>query len=200
VVSTATGMWDPNAVVASFSSPVVVAIGLLGLAVATLSTNIAANVVSPANDFSNLAPSRISFRMGGYITAGIGFAIMPWKLTNNYVFGWLNGYGALLGPIGGILVADYWIVRRRVLIVDDLYRRGGAYEYKNGFNPWAIVALVAGVAPNIPGFLHAVEIVDSVPAIFRDMYAYTWFVGFAIAALVYVAGMRSSAPAQAAAG
>ncbi len=195
-VSMATGLWDPNAVVASFSSPVVVVIGLVALAIATLSTNIAANVVSPANDFSNLAPSRISFRMGGYITAAIGFAILPWKLTNNYVFGWLNGYGALLGPIGGILIADYWIVRKRVLVVDDLYRRNGIYEYTNGTNPWAIIALVVGVLPNIPGFLHAVHVIDSVPQILADLYAYTWFVGFAIAAVVYTLGMRSQATAR----
>jgi NCS1 family nucleobase:cation symporter-1 len=189
-VSMTTGIWDPNAVVASFSSPIVVIIGLFALAIATLSTNIAANVVSPANDFSNVAPSRISFRAGGYITAGIGFAIMPWRLMNDYVFGWLNGYGALLGPIGGILVADYWIVRKKELVVDDLYRRGGAYEYSNGVNTVAVVALVAGIAPNVPGFLRVVIGVDGIPDFFAKLYAYTWFVGFVIAAAVYVAGMR----------
>lgn len=192
VVSMATGLWDPNAVVASFSSPIVVVIGLVALAIATLSTNIAANVVSPANDFSNIAPGKISFRMGGYLTAGIGFAILPWKLTNNYVFGWLNGYGALLGPIAGILVADYWIVRRRVLIVDDLYRRGGAYEYRSGWNVRALVALVLGVAPNVPGFLHAVGVISSVPQVLADLYAYTWFVGFAIAGVIYTVTMPRS--------
>ncbi len=190
-VSSATGTWDPNTLIASFSSPVVVALGLLGLAIATLSTNIAANVVSPANDFANLAPSKITYKLGGYITAALGFAIMPWKLTNNYVFGWLNGYGALLGPIGGILVADYWIVRKRVLVVDDLYRRGGVYEYDRGWNRSAVVALVVGILPNLPGFLHAVGVVDGVPAIFDTLYAYTWFIGFALAAAVYVALMGS---------
>jgi nucleobase:cation symporter-1, NCS1 family len=116
--------------------------------------------------------------------------IMPWKLTNNYVFGWLNGYGGLLGPIGGILVADYWLVRNKVLVVDDLYRRGGIYEYLSGWNPWAIVALVLGVLPNVPGFLHAVGLVSSVPAVFDAVYAYTWFIGFAIAAAVYTAAMK----------
>ncbi|MEZ4366825.1 MAG: NCS1 family nucleobase:cation symporter-1 [Kofleriaceae bacterium] len=189
-VSMATGLWDPAAVVASFSSPVVVVLGLFFLAIATLSTNIAANVVSPANDFANLAPSKISFKVGGYLTAGIGFVILPWKLTNNYVFGWLNGYGALLGPIGGILVVDYWIVRRRELVVDDLYRRGGAYEYRGGINPAAIAALVVGVVPNLPGFLHAVGLVGSVPSFFVDLYAYTWFVGFALAGAAYRLLMR----------
>ena len=188
-VASGTGKWNPNELVASLPSGLAVFIGLAGIALATLSTNIAANVVSPANDFSNLAPKRISYKLGGYITAGLGVVIMPWKLTNNYVFGWLNGYGALLGPIGGILIADYWIVRRRALIVDDLYRRGGAYEYKGGVNPWAIVALVVGVAPNVPGFLHAVDLVESVPAIFVSLYDYTWFTGFALAAVVYTAAM-----------
>ena len=191
-VSSATGTWDPNTLVANFSSPVVVTIGLLGLALATLSTNIAANVVSPANDFANLAPSKISYKLGGYITAGLGFVILPWNLTNNYVFGWLNGYGALLGPIGGILVVDYWIVRKRVLVVDDLYRRGGAYEYDRGWNRAAIVALVVGILPNLPGFLHAVGLVTAVPPIFDTLYAYTWFIGFGLAGAIYLALMTTS--------
>jgi NCS1 family nucleobase:cation symporter-1 len=196
VVSMSTGLWDPNAVVASFSSPVVVILGLFFLVVATLSTNIAANVVSPANDFANLAPSKVSFRMGGFLTAGLGFVILPWKLTNNYVFGWLNGYGALLGPIGGILVVDYWIIRRRQLAVDDLYRRGGAYEYRGGWNVLAMVALVLGVVPNLPGFLHAVGVVGDVPQLAKDLYAYTWFVGFGIAGAVYAALMWGRRPAR----
>lgn len=188
-VSSATGTWDPSTLIASFSSPLVVVLGLVGLVVATLSTNIAANVVSPANDFANLAPRRISVKLGGYLTAALGFVILPWKLENNYVFGWLNGYGALLGPIGGILVADYWLVRDRVLVVADLYRRGGRYEYTRGWNRWAVIALVVGVAPNVPGFLHAVAWVDAVPVIFDQLYAYTWFIGFGLAALVYRLGM-----------
>jgi NCS1 family nucleobase:cation symporter-1 len=179
-------LWDPTAVVGKFSSPVVVTLGLLGLAVATLSTNIAANVVSPANDFSNVAPRHISYKLGGYITAAIGLVIMPWNLMKGYVFVWLNGYGALLGPIGGILVADYWIVRRRVLVVDDLYRRGGAYEYTGGVNLAALIALAVGIAPNVPGFLHATGLWPDAPEIFRSIYAYTWFIGFALAGAVYV--------------
>ncbi len=181
-------IWDPNVVVGKFSSPVVVAFGLLGLSIATLSTNIAANVVSPANDFSNLSPRRISYKLGGYITAAIGLVFMPWKLMQSYVFVWLNGYGALLGPIGGILVADYWIIRRRALIVDDLYRRGGAYEYAGGVNPVAIAALVLGVLPNLPGFLGAIG-AWTPPALFVELYAYTWFIGFGLAATLYTVGM-----------
>jgi NCS1 family nucleobase:cation symporter-1 len=113
---------------------------------------------------------------------------MPWKLMQSYVFVWLNGYGALLGPIGGILVADYWLVRRTRLVVDDLYRRGGVYEYTGGVNPVAIVALIVGVAPNLPGFLGAIGVWQP-PAIFSALYAYTWFIGFGLAAIVYTAGM-----------
>jgi NCS1 family nucleobase:cation symporter-1 len=188
-VASATGLWNPNQIVASFSSPVVVALGLVGLTVATLSTNIAANVVSPANDFSNVAPRRISYRMGGYITAAIGFVMMPWKLMSNYVFGWLNGYGALLGSVGGILVADYWLVRRRELVVEDLYRRGGAYEYTGGVNAWAVAALLAGVVPNVPGFLARVVGVEGIPAFFSDLYDWTWFIGFLASGAVYTVGM-----------
>jgi NCS1 family nucleobase:cation symporter-1 len=190
-VSSATGIWDPSVLIASFPSPLVVVIGLVGLAVATLSTNIAANVVSPANDFSNLAPDKIDYKLGGYITAAIGVVIMPWHLTNNYVFGWLGGYGALLGPICAVLIVDYWIVRKTRLVVGDLYRRGGAYEYTNGWNRWAIIATIFGVVPNLPGFLHAVALVDAVPALFDQLYAYNWFVGFAVGGLVYWASQRS---------
>ena len=189
-VASGTGIWNPNELIASLPSPIAVIVGLAGIALATLSTNIAANVVSPANDFSNLAPKRISYKLGGYITAVIGMIILPWKLTNNYVFGWLNGYGALLGPIGGILVVDYWIVRRRELVLDDLYRRGGNYEYRSGVNPAAILALVVGVLPNAPGFLHAVGLVTAVPQVFDDLYAYTWFVGFGLASATYLVLMR----------
>jgi NCS1 family nucleobase:cation symporter-1 len=191
-VASGTGIWDPNEVVGSLPSTIAVVLGLLVIALATLSMNIAANVVSPANDFSNLAPKLISYRTGGLITAIIGMLIMPWRLTNNYVFGWLNGYGALLGPIGGIMVADYWLVRRRHLEVDDLYRRGGLYDYGGGVNKWAVIALVCGVLPNAPGFFEAIHVVDSVPAIFHASYAYAWFIGFFIAGAVYTIGMRAS--------
>ena len=191
-VASGTGVWDPNEVIASLPSDIAVVVGLAVIALATLSMNIAANVVSPANDFSNLAPKHISYRTGGFITAAIGLLIMPWRLTNNYVFGWLNGYGALLGPIGGIMVADYWLVRRRHLVVDDLYRRGGIYDYQGGVNRWAVIALVCGVAPNVLGFLEAIHVIESAPAFFHASYSYAWFIGFGIAALVYTIGMKTS--------
>ena len=155
----------------------------------------AANVVAPANGFSNVAPRRISFRMGGYITAGLGLAMFPWKLletSQGYIFTWLVGYSALLGPIGGILIADYFIIRRRELVVEHLYRRGGRYEYVGGFNPAALVALVIGVAPNVPGFLAQAfpDRFAGISSFWSGLYSYAWFLGFGLAALVYVILMR----------
>lgn len=169
-----------------------VAISLCALAVATLSTNIAANVVSPANAIINLAPRRASFRTGGLVTAGLGVAIFPWKLlesTDSYIFTWLMGYSALLGPIGGILIADYFVLRRTRLDLSALYRRDGIYGYAGGFNLVAIGALILGVLPNIPGFLNQVKPTIGVPAIFTEIYPYAWFVGFSISAGLYLLGM-----------
>src|SRR6202011_2318330 len=131
-----------------FHQPLIAFIALIAILLATLNTNVAANVVSPANDFSNLRPSLISFRTGGLITGMVGILMMPWKLMrdfSSYIFGWLVGCSALLGPIAGIMICDYYLLRHRNLVVEDLYRRCAAYEYQRGFNPKAIVALVAGV-------------------------------------------------------
>lgn len=181
-------IWDPVVLLARFQQPVVALIALVALLVATLNTNVAANVVSPSNDFSNLRPSLISFRAGGLITGVLGVAMMPWKLLNDfsaYIFGWLVGYSGLLGPIAGIMIADYFWVRGRELRVEDLYRRHGLYEYRNGVNPSAMLALAAGIAVALVGLV--------APAV-RWLYDYAWFVGFAVAAVLYVVLMRVSAP------
>ena len=139
-------IWDPVQLLSRFESPLVIFLSLVSLLVATLTTNIAANVVSPANDFSNVRPRWISFRTGGLITAVLGIVMMPWRLLSDfgtYIFGWLVGYSGFLGPIAGVLIADYWLIRRQSLEVGDLYRRGGAYEYSRGFNPRALLALGA---------------------------------------------------------
>jgi NCS1 family nucleobase:cation symporter-1 len=201
-------LWDPVVVLAQITSSkapagldapllasegtriVVAVLSLFGVAVATISTNIAANVISPANDFANLAPRHISFKMGGVITGVLGILIMPWKLlasADTYIFDWLVGYSALLGPIAGIMIADYWILRRKELDVPDLYRTTGRYA---GTNWVAMVALLAGIAPNVPGFLHSVRVLGGEPGIFTDIYPYAWFTGVVIAAVVYVIGMR----------
>ncbi len=169
-----------------------VVVSLCALTVATLSTNIAANVVSPANAIMNLAPRKASFRIGAMITAGIGVVIFPWKLiesTGGYIFTWLIGYSALLGPIGGIVIIDYFIVRRTQLDLEGLYRTDGPYRYFRGVNLVAILALVLGVLPNLPGFLVAVQGLK-VENFWTHLYQYAWFVGFGISATTYWLGMR----------
>ncbi len=192
-------IWDPTVLLGKMGGGLTVMIALFALSVATLSTNIAANVVSPANAFTNVAPQRISFRTGGLLTAGVGVAIFPWKLlesTGGYIFTWLIGYSALLGPIGGILIADYFIIRKTELDLEGLYRHQGPYTYLRGFNPVAIVAFVLAVLPNVPGFLHAAGALESVPPLWDTLYTYAWFSGFGLAAALYSAGMKlTSSPA-----
>lgn len=184
--------WDPVVLLSRFEEPLVVVISMIALAVATLTTNIAANVVAPAIGFSNVAPRWISFRAGALITGVIGILIMPWKLiasTQGYIFTWLIGYSALLGPIAGIMIADYWVVRRTRLDTVSLYLERGEYWYRDGWR-WATVAiLVVAVAPNVPGFLAAAGWLapGSVPEIFHSLYTYAWFIGFAIAFVGYTA-------------
>src|SRR6476620_107025 len=161
-------IWDPVDVLTRFTNPVVLVVAMIALCIATLATNIAANVVSPANDFSQLAPRKISFRTGGLITGIIGVLIMPWKLVadpSGYIFTWLIGYSALLGPIGGIMIADYFVVRRRQLNVGELYDETGEYRYTNGISLAAVVAFVLAVLPNLPGFLVTIKAIapTSVP-------------------------------------
>jgi NCS1 family nucleobase:cation symporter-1 len=181
--------------IASDGTRVLVAIvALLGVGIATVSVNIAANVVSPANDFANLAPRLISFKTGGLITGIAGILIMPWKLLSSadvYIFSWLVGYSALLGPIAGVMIADYWLLRSRQLDVPDLYRPNGRYA---GENPVALGALVLGIAPNVPGFLKSAHVISGDPTFFDDIYVYAWFTGFLLAGGLYYAGMKVVAP------
>jgi NCS1 family nucleobase:cation symporter-1 len=175
-------IWDPIQLVGRFSSPVVVAISMFTAVVATLAVNIAANVVSPANDFANAFPRAISFKTGGLITGILGIVIQPWRLLadpSGYIFDWLLGYSGGLGSIAGVLIADYWIVRRKTLRLADLYLQDGTY---GKWNMGAIVATVLGCAFAWIGLV--------VPAL-KPMYDYAWFVGFAIAALTHIALSRS---------
>jgi len=191
-------IWNPLDVLIRFRSPAVLIVAMLALCIATLATNIAANVVSPANDFSHLAPRRISFRMGGLITGIVGIAMMPWKLVadpSGYIFTWLVGYSALLGPVGGIMIADYFVLRRRVLDVPALYDPSGCYRYSGGWSIVAIAAFALAVIPSLPGFLAQVGWIDParVPALLTGVYGYAWFAGFAIAFVAYLV-LRKLAP------
>jgi len=184
-------IWDPVQLVQRFHSPMLAVVALITIAVSTLSTNIAANVVSPANDFSNLAPRLISFKTGGILTGIIGILIFPWKLyadPSGYIFTWLIGYSALLGPIGGIMIADYFVYRKRQLNVNDLYQPHGCYRYTGGFSGVAIVTLVLAVLPNVPGFLATIKVIpqSSVAPVFLTIYRYAWFLGFALAFIFYL--------------
>ncbi len=180
---------DPTVLLGRMDSSVATVFSLLALSLATLSTNLAANIVSPANTVVNLSPQRFTFRVGAVATAALGIAIFPWKLiesSSGYIFTWLVGYSALLGPIGGILLADYYILRRTHLNVDALYSSTGQYTYSNGFHRSAIIALIVGVAPNLPGFLAASGITSGTLPLFEALYTYAWFVGFLLSAITYL--------------
>jgi nucleobase:cation symporter-1, NCS1 family len=179
-------IWDPVALLARFHEPVIASIALVALLVATLNTNVAANVVSPSNDFSNLNPRLISFRTGGLITGVVGVMMMPWKLLTDfqsYIFGWLVGYSGLLGPVAGIMITDYFLLRHTNLDAGELYNPAGIYRYGSGVNYRAIVALVAGVVVALIGLV--------VPPL-RWLYDYAWFVGFFVSSAIYWIAMRNA--------
>jgi len=183
-------IWDPIILIQKFDNPVVVIFAVAIILVSTLTANVAANVVSPANDFSNLAPKYINFKRGGLITGVFGILMMPWKLLadpTGYIFTWLIGYSALLGPIAGIILVDYFLIRRTTLNLNALYQRHGAYTYFNGYNPKAIAALILGVLPNIPGFLVQVKIwnPNTVFQFLVPLYHYAWFIGLLISGISY---------------
>jgi NCS1 family nucleobase:cation symporter-1 len=181
-------IWDPVVLVSRFPSPAVHALALFALCLATLATNLAANVVSPANDFANLWPERISFRTGGLITALIGLAMQPWHLVQDpsgYIFRWLVAYSALLGSVGGVLIADYYVLRRTRLDLPGLYRKQGPYWYVGGFHVRALAALIAGIAPCVPGFLATVGLAEFAP-VWVELYHYAWFLSFGVAFGVYL--------------
>ncbi len=190
-------IWDPVVLAGKFENKLLVSIAMIAVAISTLATNIAANIVSPANDFANLSPKKINFRTGGYITGVIGILIFPWKLIadpNGYIFTWLIAYSSLLGPVGGIMIADYYFIRKQQLDVDDLYSHKGIYGFWNGFNIAAIIALLVGIVPNIPGFLLQVKLVSAnvFPVWISDLYHYAWFVGFFVSGFVYLMMMKKN--------
>ncbi|WP_461467795.1 NCS1 family nucleobase:cation symporter-1 [Melaminivora sp.] len=172
-------------------------LGLLVILLANLTTNVAANLVSPSYDFSQIAPSKISFRTGGIIAALIGLVFMPWKLlasSGNYLFIWLGGYGTLLGAIAGILLVDFYLVRGTRLQVDDLYRHDGIYGYSNGWNLQAIAAFLIGVLPCLPGYLAVSGVVpaNSIAPWLMGLYDFGWFFSLAVAGSYYYITARKS--------
>jgi len=179
-------LWDPMKLVGQFQSVAVIAISMFTVVVATLAVNIAANVVSPANDFANAFPKWISFRTGGLITGIFGILAQPWRLLadpSGYIFAWLVGYSGGLGSIAGVLIADYWLVRKKRLQLGDLYRQEGDYTYSGGWNWRAIVATLLGCALAWIGLV--------VPAL-RPMFDYGWFIGFGVAAVTHLILMKTA--------
>ncbi len=186
VVVFGAAIWDPVVVLSRLGNPIAVVVAMIALLIATLNVNVAANVVSPANDFSNLYPRRISFKMGGVITCLLGIAMQPWRLMSNYgsyIVGWLVGYSSFLGPIAGVMIADYYVVRKKIILTEDLYDRHTFYEFTGGFNWKAIGALAAGIVVALAGLeIKALSI----------LYHYAWFVGFGVSFVLYLALMRPS--------
>jgi NCS1 family nucleobase:cation symporter-1 len=194
-------LWDPIFLLTQFKNPVVLVIAMVSLVLATLATNIAANVVSPANDFAHLWPQRISFRIGGLITGVIGILIQPWRILENasvYIDKWLVGYSLLLGAVGGVLIADYIFIRKTQLDQAGLYRKSGPYWYAAGFNWVAMIALSLGIVICVPGFLSTLGFValqsdlkapphlHRIPDVFGTIYTFAWFASFGLSFVSYL--------------
>ena len=195
-----TAIWDPVALTGKFDNPIVVVFALFTLAVATLSANVAANIVSPSYDFSNAWPKRISFRTGGLITGVLGILIQPWNLYSDphaYIFTWLGTYGGATGAIAGVLIADYWWIRRTHLNLPDLYRASGVYKYTRGWNWIAVVALLVGIVISIGGSYSVVNAdgtpsgpfpPDGILSFLKHPFPfadYSWVVGLVVSFLIY---------------
>ncbi len=188
VIIFGTAIANPIDLTARIGGPMVALFSMFALGLATLSTNLAANIVSPANDISNLAPHKISFRKGAVIAACVGCLFMPWKLAGD-VMNWLGAYGAVLGAVGGVMIADYYLIRKTELVLDELYERGGRYEFIRGFNPIALGALAIGVAVNVPGMLQKLGFIDA-PSFFESLYRWGWFVAFFVAGFSHYLGTK----------
>jgi len=190
-------LWDPMKLVGQFHNVAVIAISMFTVVVATLAVNIAANVVSPANDFANAFPKLISFRTGGLITGIIGILMQPWRLLadpSGYIYAWLVGYSGGLGSIAGVLIADYWLVRNKRLALSDLYRTKGVYTYSAGWNWRAVAATLLGCALAWGGKILAWRGITV--SWLLDLYAYAWFVGFGAAAITHFVLMKAFPPSS----
>lgn len=181
-------VWNPIDLASHFTSRIIVGVAMFTAVIATLAVNIAANVVSPANDFANAFPKKINFKRGGLITGILGIAMMPWELVKDahrYLDGWLGGYGGALGTVAGVLIVDYWLIRKTELDLRSLYSTDGAYSYRNGWNTAAVIATLGGMACALSGaFIHALA----------PLYQWSWFVGFFVAGALYWLQMRTQSP------
>lgn len=195
-------IWDPNQLIGKFDNVLVVFIGIVTVVVATLAVNVAANVVSPAYDFSNVFPKLISRRTGGVITGILGIVIMPWKLLSSadtYIFVWLDFYGGLFGAVAGLMIADYWVIKRRVIDVPECYREGGRYWFTGGWNLKAMIATIIGMVFAVGGANSAVGAdgvktgpfpVDGFIPFLKVFWNYNWVVGFVVAFVLYLVFQR----------
>jgi len=188
-------IWNPVTLLGQFKNPSIVIISMIGIILATICSNLTANVVSPSNDFSNLWPSKISFKMGGYITGIIGILIFPWKLIadpQGYIFRWLVAYSSLLGAVGGIMICDYYVIRKTKLHLYELFIHEGQYQFTKGWNPIAFITFGLAIIPSIPGFLEHVGLVKAgfFPAWTANIYNYAWFSSFILAFILYWVLMR----------
>lgn len=185
-------IWNPVTLLGMFKSPVVVIIAMIGLVIATLTTNLAANVVAPANDFANIMPRKITFKMGGYLTGIIGILMFPWKLMSDphgYIFLWLVAYSALLGAVAGVMIADYYVIRKTKFNLAEAYKENGIFK---GWSKPGWIAFVLSLLPVIPGFLVAVKIfkASAFPSVLVSLYSYAWFITFGLSFLIYWILMR----------
>ena len=182
---------NPVELMTKFDSLLVIGFATAVIFAAQLTTNMAANVVSPSNDFSNLNPRMISYVTGGLITAVIGVLMMPWRIMSSmgdYIFTWLIGYSGLMGAIAGILICDYWVLKKQHLDLASLFDSAGKYSYSSGVNWRAMLALLLAIAPVVPGFLRAATTKGGqvpMPGPFDTLYIYAWFVTFALAFVLY---------------
>ncbi|GMH33734.1 hypothetical protein BSKO_01568 [Bryopsis sp. KO-2023] len=188
---------SPIEVLAKMKGYWAVTLGLIGVVIATISTNLAANVVAPANALVNLSPRLFTFPIAAVVTSVIGALLLPWKLissTQGYIFTWLIGYSALLGPMTGIFLADFYLVEKMNLDVDALYSTDpkDKYWFTGGYNVAALVSMLAGALPSLPGFLEAAGFVKDVPGFFSSIYTVAWFIGFIIGALMYLLILKLS--------
>jgi NCS1 family nucleobase:cation symporter-1 len=178
--------WDPVSLINRFDNPGVIIFAQIAMLIATLSTNIAANVIAPANAISNVFPKQISFRVGGVIAGLIGIVLCPWWLMND-ISSLLIFISGLLGPVLAVLLCDYFLIRKTELDISSLYRSQGAYTYTKGYNLIALFSIVAGAIFAVIG-----KWVPQLVWIFN----LSWFSGFIFTFILYYLLMKFFNPKQ----